>query len=61
VIGEYPFPAIGPMGLLKDTKFNHISKLLFKWAYYNLLLAGTWLGPPSLQLAGKRLDMIKKK
>lgn len=49
------------MGLLKDTKFNHISKLLFKWAYYNLLLAGTWLGPPSLQLVGKRMEMIQKK
>lgn len=48
------------MGLLKDTKFNHISKLLFKWAYYNLLLSGTWLGPPALQLVGKRMDMIKK-
>ena len=49
------------MGLLKDTEINHISKLMFKWAYYNLLLAGAWLGPPSLQLAGKRMDMIKKK
>jgi len=60
VIGEYPFPAVGPMGLLKDTKFNHISKLLFKWAYYNLLLSGTWLGPPALQLVGKKMEMIKK-
>jgi sulfide:quinone oxidoreductase len=61
VVGDYPFPSIGPMGLLQDTEMNHLSKLLFKWAYYNLLLAGTWLGPPALQLAGKRMDMIKKK
>ena len=49
------------MGLLKDTEMNHISKLLFKWAYFNLLLSGTWLGPPAMQKAGKRLSMIKKK
>jgi hypothetical protein len=49
------------MGLLKDTEMNHLSKLLFKWAYYNLLLAGTWLGPPAMQTAGKRMSMIKKK
>jgi hypothetical protein len=49
------------MGLLQDTEMNHLSKLLFKWAYFNLLLSGTWLGPPALQLAGKRLNMIKKK
>jgi len=60
-VGEYPFPTIGPMGLLKDTELNHISKLMFKWAYFNLLLCGTWLGPPGMQKAGKRLNMIKKK
>lgn len=49
------------MGLLKDTEMNHISKLMFKWAYYNLLLCGTWLGPPGMQKAGKRMHMIKKK
>ena len=49
------------MGLLKDTEMNHLSKLLFKWAYYNLLLAGTWLGPPAMQTAGKRMIRIKKK
>ena len=61
VVGQYPFPGIGPLGLLQDTELNHISKLLFKWAYYNLLLAGTWLGPPALQLAGKHMNMIQKR
>jgi sulfide:quinone oxidoreductase len=49
------------MGLLKDTEMNHMSKLMFKWVYWNLLLAGVWLGPPELQKEGKRLDMIGKK
>ena len=61
MVGEYPFPALGPMSLLKDTKMNHLSKLFFKWAYYNLLLAGTWLGPPAMQTVGKRMSMTKKK
>lgn len=59
-MGNYPFPAIGPMGLLQDTEMNHITKLIFKWVYWNLLLTGTWLGYPNLQLEGKRLDMLKK-
>lgn len=49
------------MGLLQDTEGNHISKLLFKWAYWNLLLTGKFPGPPLLQLEGKRLDLIGKK
>ena len=48
------------MGLLEDTEMNHISKLMFKWVYWNLLLTGTWLGPPNLQMEGKRLEMIGK-
>ena len=48
------------MSLLQDTEMNHYAKLMFKWAYYNLLLKGTWLGPPDLMLYGKKLDMIGK-
>ena len=25
-----------------------MAKLMFKWAYFNLLLKGVWLGPPDL-------------
>jgi len=49
------------MGLLQDTEGNHMVKLLFKWVYWNLLLSGVWLGPPNLQLEGKRMNMIAKK
>jgi hypothetical protein len=27
--------------------------LMFKWAYFNLLLKGVWLGPPNLMMEGK--------
>jgi hypothetical protein len=30
---------------------------MFKWAYFNLLLAGTWLGPPALMLEGKQMNL----
>ncbi|MEW6220253.1 MAG: hypothetical protein AB1634_12070 [Thermodesulfobacteriota bacterium] len=49
------------MGLLQDTEANHWVKLMFKWVYWNLLLTGTWLGPPNLQLEGKKLHMIGAK
>lgn len=52
--GKYPFPAVGPLNLLRDTEMNHISKMMFKWAYFNLLLKGVWLGPPDLMMEGKR-------
>jgi len=30
-----------------------MAKLMFKWAYFNLLLKGVWLGPPDLMQEGK--------
>ena len=36
--GLFPFPVFGPFSLLKETRINHIGKLLFKWFYWNVLL-----------------------
>lgn len=38
--GKYPVPGVGPMSLLKETKLNHMGKLAFRWAYWNVLLPG---------------------
>ncbi|MFQ3214908.1 MAG: sulfide:quinone oxidoreductase [Marivirga sp.] len=38
--GSYPLPVIGPMGLLKETRLNHMGKLAFKWVYWHMLLTG---------------------
>lgn len=54
LLGEFPLPAVGPMSLLKETELNHMGKLMFKWVYFNLLLQGTWLGPHSLMMEGKK-------
>ena len=36
--GTYPVPVVGPFALLKESRLNHIGKLLFKWIYWNILL-----------------------
>lgn len=38
--GKFPFPVIGPLSLLKETRINHWGKMAFKWMYWNLLLPG---------------------
>jgi sulfide:quinone oxidoreductase len=38
--GKFPFPGLGPMSLLKESRMNHWGKLAFKWVYWNLLLKG---------------------
>ncbi len=39
--GSFPFPGIGPLSLLKETRINHMGKLAFRWIYWNMLLKGT--------------------
>jgi len=52
--GVYPWPVVGPMGLLKVTRANHLGKLMFKWVYWHMLLTGKKL-PVSghMSMAGK--------
>lgn len=55
--GLYPWPLVGPFTLLKETKFNHLGKLIFKWIYWNILLKGQKLPVTSyMSMAGKRKD-----
>jgi sulfide:quinone oxidoreductase len=53
--GKFPF-AFGPLSLLKETRLNHLGKLLFRWIYWQLLLPGRDLVgvPTRMSLAGKR-------
>jgi sulfide:quinone oxidoreductase len=44
------------MGLLKETRANHLGKLAFRWIYWNVLLPGRPLPLPALMsMAGKVL------
>ena len=41
VEGTFPFPGVGPLRLLKESRMNHMGKLAFRWIYWNVLLKGT--------------------
>jgi sulfide:quinone oxidoreductase len=52
--GSYPLPVAGPLGLLKETRANHLGKLAFRWIYWNVLLPGRPMPLPShMSLVGK--------
>ncbi|NVO01431.1 MAG: NAD(P)/FAD-dependent oxidoreductase [Bacteroidetes bacterium] len=54
--GHFPFPGIGPFGLLKETRMNHYGKLIFRWIYWHILLKGKEMPINSkMDLAGKKL------
>jgi sulfide:quinone oxidoreductase len=59
--GKYPIPGVGPFSLLKETEFNHLGKLAFRWMYWNLLLPGKELPLPALMsMAGKQTDALER-
>lgn len=55
VEGTFPFPGVGPLRLLKESRINHMGKLAFRWIYWNMLLKGTHIPFVSshMQEAGK--------
>lgn len=55
--GVYPLPVAGPFSLLKETRINHLGKLLFKWIYWNILLKARKLPVTShMSMTGKISD-----
>lgn len=55
--GVYPLPVVGPFALLKESRLNHLGKLIFKWIYWNILLRARKLPVTSyMSMAGKRLN-----
>ena len=60
VTGNFPFPGIGPLSLLKETHMNHMSKMAFKWVYWNLLLSGQDMPlEPQMAMAGKHWPKVE--
>jgi sulfide:quinone oxidoreductase len=54
--GTYPLPMVGPLGLLKETRINHLGKLAFKPIYWHMLLPGRRLPVPNaMSMAGKEI------
>jgi sulfide:quinone oxidoreductase len=55
--GKFPFPLVGPLGLLKVTRANHWGKLAFRWVYWHLLLTGKKLPVSThMSMAGKQVE-----
>ena len=59
--GRFP-TAAGPLPLLKESRLNHLGKLMFEWVYWHVLLPGreipgipTTMRPPASKPAGHRL------
>lgn len=58
VEGTFPFPGVGPLRLMKESRMNHMGKLAFRWIYWNMLLKGTHIPFVSATMseAGKHYD-----
>ena len=58
VEGTFPFPGLGPLRLLKESRMNHMGKLAFRWIYWNVLLKGTHIPfvSANMQEAGKHFN-----
>ena len=55
--GSFPFPGIGPFGLLKETRMNHYGKLMFRWIYWHILLKGKEMPiDTQMTMAGKKME-----
>lgn len=52
--GKFPFPGLGPFGLLEESQMNYVGNMMFKWVYWNLMLKGYELPlEPQFDMAGK--------
>ena len=62
VEGTFPFPGVGPLSLLKESRMNHMGKMAFRWIYWNMLIKGIHIPFVSATMSekGKNLETIKK-
>ena len=61
VEGTFPFPGLGPLKLLKESRMNHMGKLAFRWIYWNMLIKGTHIPFVSATMSesGKKYDTVE--
>jgi len=60
--GKFPFPLIGPMSLLRESRLDHLGKLAFRQLYWHLLLPGRRIPLISAQLkmTGKDTSLLRQ-
>lgn len=58
VEGKFPFPVVGPLSLLTESRLNHWGKLAFRWIYWNMLLPARKLPfiTPKMSKLGKKFN-----
>jgi sulfide:quinone oxidoreductase len=61
VEGTFPFPGIGPLNLMKESRMNHMGKMAFRWVYWNMLIKGIHIPFVSATMSekGKKFEEIK--
>ena len=53
--GLFPYPVMGPLPLLKESRLNHLGKLAFEWVYWWMLLPGRPIPLPAhMSMKGKK-------
>ena len=60
VEGTFPFPGVGPLSLLKESRTNHMGKMAFRWVYWNMLIKGIHIPFVSATMSekGKKFDKV---
>jgi len=60
--GRFPGAHLGPLPLMRESRLNHLGKLMFQWMYWHVLLPGRGIPgvAPQMSLAGKHPEVITK-
>lgn len=61
VEGTFPFPGVGPLNLLKESRTNHMGKMAFRWIYWNMLIKGVHIPFVSATMSekGKHFEEVQ--
>jgi sulfide:quinone oxidoreductase len=59
--GKFPFPVVGPLTLLEQSRIDHLGKLAFRWVYWHMLLPGRHIPTIKTRLttAGKDTSLLR--
>ena len=57
--GRFPGAHVGPLPLMRESRLNHLGKLMFQWMYWHVLLPGRGIPgvDPEMSLAGKHAEV----
>jgi len=58
VEGTFPFPGVGPLSLLKESRTNHMGKMAFRWIYWNMLIKGVHIPFVSATMSKKGKKLV---